>query len=206
GRHVQRRAAASVRPGHRVRRRTARLPTCRRWHARHRGHSHRRGRPDVTALVEVVRSGFVESVHHGSLVVTTPDGAVRASIGDVHSPVYPRSSNKPLQALAMLRSGLEVADDDLALVCASHNGEPDHVERALALLERAGLTEDDLHCPPDRPRHEPAAEPRRAEMNCSGKHAGMLATCVAAGWPTADYTDPGHPLQRAIADTVSEMT
>lgn len=160
----------------------------------------------MTALVEVVRSGFVESVHHGSLVVTTPDGAVRASIGDVHSPVYPRSSNKPLQALAMLRSGLEVADDDLALVCASHNGEPDHVERALALLERAGLTEDDLHCPPDRPRHEPAAEPRRAAMNCSGKHAGMLATCVAAGWPTADYTDPGHPLQRAIADTVSEMT
>ncbi|OLT38644.1 asparaginase [Saccharomonospora sp. CUA-673] len=160
----------------------------------------------MTALVEVVRSGFVESVHHGSLVVTAPDGTVRASVGDVTAPMYPRSSNKPLQALGMLRAGLDVADADLALASASHNGEPGHVEPALAILARAGLTEDDLHCPPDRPRGEPAAEPRRAAMNCSGKHAAMLATCVAAGWSTSDYTAADHPLQRAIADTVAELT
>ncbi|MBB3049926.1 L-asparaginase II [Prauserella isguenensis] len=160
----------------------------------------------MTALVEVVRSGFVESVHHGSLVVTAPDGTVRAAVGDVAEPVYPRSSNKPLQALGMLQAGLDVADDDLALVCASHNGEPEHVERALTLLEKAGLDEDALHCPPDTPRGKPAAERRRAAMNCSGKHAGMLSTCVTAGWPTATYTDPQHPLQSTIAETVSEVT
>lgn len=160
----------------------------------------------MTVLVEVVRSGLVESVHRGSLVVTAPDGAVRARVGEVDTPVYPRSSNKPLQALGMLRAGLDVTDDDLALVCASHNGEPEHVERALALLAKAGLDEAALHCPPDRPREEPAAQRRRAAMNCSGKHAGMLAACVAAGWPTGSYTDPEHPLQRVIAETVTELT
>lgn len=156
--------------------------------------------------MELVRSGFVESVHHGSVVVTAPDGTVRAAVGDVAEPVYPRSSNKPLQALGMLRAGLDVADDDLALTCASHSGEPEHVERALTLLEKAGLDEDALQCPPDTPRGEPAGERRRAAMNCSGKHAGMLAACVSAGWPTATYTDPGHPLQVLIAETVSGMT
>lgn len=148
-------------------------------------------------LVEVVRSGFVESVHRGAMVVMAPDGTVRAALGDVDTPVFPRSSNKPFQALGMLNAGLEIDDTDLALVCASHTGEPGHVDRALAMLAAAGLDEDDLHCPPD---------PRRAAMNCSGKHAGMLTTCVQRGWPTADYTTPDHPLQRTIADTVVELT
>lgn len=148
-------------------------------------------------LVEVVRSGFVESVHRGALVVTAPDGTVRAAVGDVDRPVFPRSANKPLQALGMLNAGLRVADDELALSCASHSGEPGHVAAALAMLERAGLGEQDLHCPP---------EPRRAAMNCSGKHAGMLTTCVQLGWPTATYTDPEHECQRAIAETIVELT
>ncbi|GAA1241876.1 asparaginase [Prauserella halophila] len=160
----------------------------------------------MTALVEVVRSGFVESVHHGSLVVTAPDGTVRAAVGDADEPMYPRSSNKPLQALGMLHAGLDVSDDDLALVCASHNGEPEHAERTLTLLAKAGLGEDDLQCPPDTPRGRPAAERRRASMNCSGKHAGMLSACVSAGWPTGTYTDPEHPLQTTIAETVAELT
>ena len=99
------------------------------------------------ALVEVVRSGFVESMHHGALVVTEPDGSVRLAVGDVDRPVFPRSSNKPFQALGMLRAGLEVDDEDLAFAAGSHNGEPKHVERALALLERHGLAESDLVLP-----------------------------------------------------------
>jgi L-asparaginase II len=166
------------------------------------------------ALIEVVRSGFVESVHHGALVITGPDGSVRASVGDVGIPVFPRSSNKPLQALGMLRAGLDIGDEDLALACASHNGEPGHVERALALLARHGLDEQALHCPPDYPLHESSrmdairAWPgkRRAAMNCSGKHAGMLVTCAQRGWSLTDYEHPGHDLQRVIADTVTELT
>lgn len=166
------------------------------------------------ALVEVVRSGFVESVHHGALVVTAPDGAVRLALGDVHRPMYPRSSTKPLQAIGMLRSGLEVADADLALVCASHSGETVHVDGALALLTAAGLDEHDLGCPPDYPMHEASRIAairdwpgrRRAAMNCSGKHSGMLATCARNGWPARGYLDPDHKLQRALADTVTDLT
>jgi L-asparaginase II len=161
-----------------------------------------RGGAPNPALVEVVRSGFTESVHRGALVITGPHGSVRTALGDVDGPVYPRSSNKPLQALGMLRAGLEIDDIDLALVSASHSGEPAHLRRALAMLARAGLTEADLHCPP-------APDPgqgRRAAMNCSGKHAGMLTTCVQRGWPSATYTDPKHELQQSIADTVVEFT
>jgi len=163
--------------------------------------------------VEVIRSGVREGAHHGSVVLLDADGTVLHSVGDVHAPMFPRSSNKPIQALGMLQSGLELDDDaDLALVCASHNGEAEHVERALGILARAGLTEDDLRCPHDLPLHQPTAHAvlaggggkRRAYMNCSGKHAGMLATCVARGWSLPDYLEPGHPLQRAIAATLAE--
>jgi L-asparaginase II len=161
-------------------------------------------------LAEVVRSGFVESVHRGALVVTGPEGAVRLALGDVVSPVVPRSSNKPLQAVGMLRAGLDFAGEDLALACASHSGEPGHVKRVLELLSAAGLREDDLACPPDFPLHVPsmrdAAEPRRVTMNCSGKHTAMLTTCVRAGWPTAGYESPDHPLQRALASAVASLT
>lgn len=161
-------------------------------------------------LAEVVRSGFVESVHRGALVVTGPEGDARLALGDVVSPVYPRSSNKPLQAVGMLRAGLDFAGEDLALACASHSGEPRHVKHVLELLQAAGLREDDLACPPDFPLHVPsmrdAAEPRRVMMNCSGKHTAMLTTCVHAGWPTSGYESPDHPLQRALAAAVAELT
>jgi L-asparaginase II len=166
------------------------------------------------ALVEVVRSGFVESMHHGALVITEPDGSVRLAVGDVDRPVFPRSSNKPFQALGMLRAGLEVDDEDLAFAAGSHNGEPKHVERALALLERHGLAESDLFCPPAYPKHETSKlaavvqrkGARKAAMNCSGKHAAMLATCVQRGWPMAGYQAPEHELQRLIAGVIPELT
>ncbi|WP_410595804.1 asparaginase [Amycolatopsis sp. lyj-23] len=161
-------------------------------------------------LAEVVRSGFVESVHRGALVITGPEGAVRLALGDVVSPVYPRSSNKPLQAVGMLRAGLDFTGEDLALACASHSGEPGHVKRVLELLEAAGLREEHLACPPDFPLHEPsmrdAAEPRRVTMNCSGKHTAMLTTCLRAGWPVAGYAAPDHPLQQALASAVASLT
>ncbi|MFJ7211450.1 asparaginase [Amycolatopsis sp. NPDC098790] len=161
-------------------------------------------------LAEVVRSGFVESVHRGALVITGPEGDPRVALGDVTSPVFPRSSNKPLQAVGMLRSGLDFTGEELALACASHSGEPGHVKRVLELLDAAGLGEDDLACPPDFPLHVPsmrdAAEPRRVMMNCSGKHTAMLTTCVRAGWPTSGYESPDHPLQQALAAVVSELT
>ena len=107
----------------------------------------------------------------------------------------------------MLASGADLAGADLALASASHSGEPMHVERALAMLARAGLTEDDLGCPPALPMDEAdklavlaaGGGPRRIYMNCSGKHAGMLTACVAQGWPTVGYLSPDHPLQLRVA-------
>jgi L-asparaginase II len=165
-------------------------------------------------LAEVVRSGFAESVHHGSVVVLGAAGEVVATAGDVTGPMLPRSANKPLQTVGMLRAGLRVADPaDLALISGSHSGEPFHVARAREILRAAGLTEEALRCPAALPLAEDERDAvlragRGAErifMNCSGKHAGMLATCVANGWPTADYRDAKHPLQVSVAATVTEL-
>ncbi|HEX5497130.1 MAG TPA: asparaginase [Mycobacteriales bacterium] len=165
-------------------------------------------------LVEVVRSGFTESVHRGSVLVVGPDGADVLALGDVDSPVFPRSSNKPMQAVGMLRSGADLAGAELAIAAASHSGEPAHVERVRALLAGVGRSEADLACPAALPLHPGAAGDLLAAggkgapvyMNCSGKHAGMVATCVAAGWPVEGYLDPGHPLQLTLAAAVADLT
>lgn len=164
-------------------------------------------------LARVVRDGIVESTHRGSLVMTGGNGSPQWELGETRTPMYPRSSNKPLQALGMLRAGLEIGEADLALACASHTGEPGHADRVLALLHRHGLDETDLVCLADYPQHEPTRDDavrhgvarRRATMNCSGKHAAMLATCVQRGWPVENYTDPDHPLQRMITSTIAEL-
>jgi L-asparaginase II len=165
-------------------------------------------------LAEVVRSGFVESRHHGAAVVLDASGAVTASAGDMTGPIFPRSANKPLQSVGMLRTGLRPADPaDLALISGSHYGEPFHVRRARAILHAAGLDEDALRCPADLPLSAPernavlraGGEPAPILMNCSGKHAGMLATCVANGWSLGDYLDAKHPLQVAISAAVADM-
>jgi L-asparaginase II len=165
-------------------------------------------------IAEVVRSGFVEGHHHGSVVAMTPETTIYA-VGDVDGPVFPRSCNKPMQAVAMLRNGLALANQaDLAMVSSSHFGEPFHIERIRALLAAGGLTENDLHCPPDLPLSDSARAAHlraggtasRILMNCSGKHTGMLLTCVARGWPLASYLDPEHPLQVACQQTIVEFT
>ncbi|MFG3302365.1 asparaginase [Micromonospora chersina] len=166
-------------------------------------------------LAEVVRSGFVEGVHRGSVVVLDAAGTAVSGAGDVTSPIFPRSSNKPMQAIGMLRAGLPLADPaDVALASASHAGEEFHVERVTALLRGAGLTEEALHCPPDLPVGEAAREavlragggPTRTLMNCSGKHTAMLLTCLAAGWPLDGYWRPEHPLQQRLTAAIEEFT
>jgi L-asparaginase II len=168
---------------------------------------------DNPVLAEVVRSRFVESRHRGAIAVIAADGSVLVAAGTADVPMFPRSSNKPFQAAAMLRCGLKLDGELLALAAASHSGEDFHVAGVRAILASAGLTEEDLQCPPDYPLDEKSqramiaagAQRDRIHMNCSGKHAAMLATCVAAGWPTATYTDPEHPLQLHIRDTIARL-
>jgi L-asparaginase II len=168
---------------------------------------------NAVPVAEIVRNGFVEGHHYGSVVALAADGSVDWSVGDADVPVLPRSCNKPVQALGMVRVGLDLPPELLALACASHSGEPFHVAGVRRILAGAGLTEDDLQTPPDYPLDDAAREAviraggSRAPvlMNCSGKHAAMLATCVANGWPTDSYRDPDHPLQQAIAATFAEL-
>jgi L-asparaginase II len=168
---------------------------------------------DNPVLVEVWRSGFFESAHRGSLVVVDADGSVTFAAGAVDRPTLPRSSNKPVQATALLAAGWSPRSArELAIAAGSHSGEDGHQEVAAGLLAAAGLVPEDLGCPPALPRHEltKAAwlvedrKPERLAMNCSGKHAAMLSACVAAGWPTDGYLSPDHPLQQAIEARLAE--
>jgi L-asparaginase II len=146
-------------------------------------------------------------VHRGSLVVLDASGAVMLAAGDVERPILPRSSNKPVQATALLAAGWSPRSaQELAIGAGSHNGEDGHRDLAAAMLAAAGLGPDDLGCPPALPQHEATKAdwiatgraPERLAMNCSGKHAAMLSACVAAGWPTDGYLERDHPLQQAI--------
>jgi L-asparaginase II len=165
-------------------------------------------------LVRTYRSGTHENSHCGSLVILDRDGSVLVQRGDVDRPVFHRSCAKPFQAVAMLELNAPLAGADLALAAASHSGEPEHVHRTLRILERTGFTEDDLGCPAALPA-DPAAyrsvirgsgAPRRVYMNCSGKHAAMLATCRAQAWPSAGYLHVDHPLQQRIRAVLESAT
>jgi L-asparaginase II len=168
---------------------------------------------DAQIVAHVVRSGTVESIHRGSVVVTAPDGAVEWSLGGPDGFVFPRSSLKPVQALALVENGLELPPDLLALVCASHSGEDRHQIGVRRILAGADLFESDLQNTPDLPYDEATRQAALAAgahatslaQNCSGKHAGMLATCVAQGWPTGTYRDPDHPVQQAISAVVERL-
>ncbi|WP_040163795.1 asparaginase [Microbacterium gorillae] len=169
---------------------------------------------DAAELAVLDRNGFVESRHAGSAVVLSPEGEPIASLGDPDALILPRSSMKPMQALGSLTAGASLAGVQLALSTASHAGTDRHVEVVREMLAAGGLTPDDLECPPAWPsdadtrdemvrRHEDRS---RLRMNCSGKHAAMLLACKASGWETAGYTDPAHPLQVHIRETVERFT
>lgn len=162
-------------------------------------------------LVRVVRSGLVESVHLGHIAICDADGRLMASAGDSSRMVLARSCMKPLQAAVSLKAfGEPLPDREVAVMCASHNGEPVHVGAVQAILARAGLEADALGNPPGWPLDPEAMAashlPHRLFHNCSGKHAGMLLACVAAGWDPETYLRPSHPLQRRVRRAVLRAT
>lgn len=161
-----------------------------------------------SARVWVVRSGVRESVHQVDVAVVDGGGTLVGSCGDPERTLFARSSMKPLQAAVSLSlARVEPDDREVAVMCASHNAEPVHLEAVRSLLARAGLQESDLQTPPMRPLDEETleADPSRRRINsdCSGKHAGMLAACVGQAWALATYRSPDHPLQRAIEEAVT---
>lgn len=169
--------------------------------------------PPVVA--EVVRNDVVESVHRGSVIGIDARGDAVLEIGDVDGQMFARSALKPLQTLALLRAGWQPGDDEeIALACASHSGEPAHLDVVRRMLRAAGLDERALDNTPDLPLDTEAArallrsggEPDRLHQNCSGKHAAMLATCVANGWPLDGYRTPSHPVQLAVKETLAKET
>ncbi|WP_372025155.1 asparaginase [Tistrella mobilis] len=168
-------------------------------------------------LVEVVRGGFVESRHRGAVVVCDARGRVILALGDGDRPVFPRSATKPIQALQLIESGaadaMGLSAPELALSQASHNGEPMHVGRVSAWLDRMGLGTEDLICGAHWSSHDATARamardggaPSRAHNNCSGKHCGFLATARHLGEAITGYGDRDHPVQRRWRDALSEL-
>jgi L-asparaginase II len=169
---------------------------------------------DAVELAVVERNGFVESRHIGAAVVLSPEGEVVVRHGNSDALVLPRSSMKPMQAIACLTAGAPLEGEQLGLATASHNGTDRHVAVVREILAAGGLTEDDLGCPADWPGDSATrdelvrdhAGKARIRMNCSGKHATMLRACIANGWPTAGYLDLGHPLQVHIKDIVERLS
>lgn len=168
-------------------------------------------------LAEVTRGGIVESFHTGAVIAVDASGATRFSLGDVDRPVFPRSAYKPLQSLALIESGAAAAHalsaSDIALACASHNGEAIHHDRVSAWLTEIGLDLEALACGVDTPMeaqckaafHRAQGTPDRAFHNCSGKHAGMLTLCTHAGHSTDNYQLYDHPSQQHWINILGEM-
>jgi L-asparaginase II len=173
--------------------------------------------PIAEPLVEVRRGGLTESRHRGHVVAVEPDGKVVAYLGAPETVTFLRSSAKPFQALLLLVSGAAdrfgFTDQEVALACASHNGEPIHTELAASMLEKIGLGPEALKCGVHEPYsvevarelRERGEAPNVLQNNCSGKHAGMLALALHLGAPTETYHKPEHPVQLAIGKTISQF-
>jgi len=163
-------------------------------------------------LAEYVRDGVVESEHRGFLAVLNADGSLFKSLGEIDTKIFPRSTVKCFQASAMVRSGLDLEPRLLALAQSSHSGAAMHMDGAREILASVGLTESALQCATDRPLGDAERrawgdqEPAQIAMNCSGKHAAMLATCVKNGWPIETYLEQSHPLQIAIKKELEDLS
>ncbi|MFW2355694.1 asparaginase [Hydrogenophaga sp.] len=173
--------------------------------------------PRHVPITVAYRGGHPENIHHGSLAVVNAQGQLLASVGDVGSPLFTRSSLKPFQAMPLIAQAAdryELTDADVALLCASHSGEPMHVERAAALLAKIGAGEPSLACGSHVPfffstngvTPEPGTRFNRLHHNCSGKHTGMLLLAHALGTPQGGYLDTNHAVQQEIARSVSHFS
>jgi L-asparaginase II len=162
-------------------------------------------------LAEYVRDGFVESVHRGYLLALNADGSTNLALGNSEQLIFPRSCVKSIQGAAMVRAGLKLEPRLLALGCSSHSGSAEHLSAVREILALAKLDESVLQCMLDKPLGEEDRRawgdkpPTRISMNCSGKHAAMLLTCVTNGWPIENYLDPAHPLQVAIKSEIEAL-
>ncbi len=149
-----------------------------------------------------------ESTHLGAAAVLGPDGVLVRELGDADALIYPRSTLKLVQAVALLRVGTELTDEQLALAAASHVGTQRHIDVVRSTLTRAGIDESALQCPADWPSDVAARAQAQSTspiaMTCSGKHAAFLLACVTNGWPLASYLEPRHPLQLAIRRVVED--
>ena len=166
-------------------------------------------------LASVWRGPICEARIRGHVAVVDAGGDLLTALGDPGVLTTLRSTVKPIQALPFVRRAVDelgAGSAEIAIACASHNGEPRHVEVVRRLLGTAGVDEDALACGPQPPM-EPetgrqlnlaARQPQRVHNNCSGKHAAMLATCAVAGWPQQGYQHPGHPCQQAVAAELGE--
>jgi L-asparaginase II len=163
-------------------------------------------------LAEYVRSGVVESEHRGFLIALNADGSVNLELGDSSHLIFPRSTVKSFQAAAMVRHGLQLEPRLLALGASSHSGSAEHIAAVREILATVGLDESALQCMLDKPLGESERRaygdqaPTRIAMNCSGKHAAMLATCVKNGWPIDNYLDADHPLQVACREELENLS
>ncbi len=169
-------------------------------------------------LIEVLRGTMVESRHCGAAAIVDPEGSVVAAWGDIERPVYARSAIKPLQALPLIETGaadrFALGDEEIALACASHAGEPEHVQLVEHWLARIGLMPDDLECGPHAPLNEQAnaallyagTSASALHNNCSGKHTGFLTTAVHLGVATQGYIRADHPVQRYWLEVLAQMS
>ena len=163
-------------------------------------------------LAKVTRGDLVESLHLGHLIVLNADGSTYLSKGSPELPIYPRSAIKSLQAAAMLKAGLKVEENELAIICASHSGSPVHIDLVTEMLTSRGITTSQLKNAVDKPLGEKEKitwgdkVPSQLAQNCSGKHAGMLITCQQNGWDMNTYLDLNHPLQVAIKNEIEELS
>jgi L-asparaginase II len=168
-------------------------------------------------LVEVYRAGVLESFHRGVICVVNAQGEIVFSQGDTNQVCYPRSAMKLLQVIPLLVNGglekFKFTPEEIAVMCGSHNAEAEHLRVVNSILQKIGLEKDALNCGPQYPSSKRDAnvlikadqKPHHIHNNCSGKHAGMLATCVLMGWPVENYIDEQHPLQQRILDSCSLM-
>ena len=159
-------------------------------------------------LATVTRGGIAESLHLGHLIVLNADGSTYLSKGSPDLPIFPRSAVKSLQASTMLKAGLIVSDEELAIICASHSGAQSHIDLVIKMLEKRDIPISALKNAVDKPLGEKEkitwGENAASQLaqNCSGKHAGMLITCKQNGWDLATYLEMNHPLQIAIKNEI----